>query len=96
MRHFALINKMLRKRGYIIVTVPPSAKSLTEAANVLEVQHRGRTTAWLRQLAELLHPGGDQYKQPPSVVAHLEHARGCILPTNHSVHVPCMSRHKPE
>ena len=29
---------------------------------------------------------------PPAIVQHLEHARGCTLPTDHPLSVPCLPR----
>lgn len=52
-----LIKWWLRRRGLVIVPMPPSAKMLREQANIGEHYHpsgRGRTVLWLREVADQL------------------------------------------
>lgn len=60
-----LINALLKPFGLIVVP-RTSAKMLTESANIVETYWKstGRTVLWLRNVAEQLAPGGDEYKVP--------------------------------
>lgn len=49
-----LINKALRRLGFIVVPLPPSGKMLHEHANVSECHHPsrgGNTVKWMRRVA---------------------------------------------
>lgn len=60
-----VINSGLRRVGLLLVT-KPSAKMLNEHANVSECYHPsrgGNTVAWMREVAEMACPGGDEYRR---------------------------------
>lgn len=53
-RLLRMINRPLRRVGYVIVRTPPSAKMLREHANTSESHHPsrgGRTVDWMRDVA---------------------------------------------
>ncbi len=59
-----LVNALLRRFGLLLVP-KPSAKMLHEHANVSETHHPsrgGKTVAWMRQVAEWAHPGGNEHR----------------------------------
>lgn len=58
-----IINWILRPTGWILVP-RTSAKMLTESANIVESYWRstGNGIRWMRRVADMLHPGGDEYK----------------------------------
>lgn len=52
-----VLNKLLRPFGLMVIPRPPSAKMVTENANVCEIHHpagRGRTIVWMRTVARLM------------------------------------------
>lgn len=52
-----VLNKVLRKFGYLVVPCPPSAKMMEEHANVSETHHPsrgGNTVKWLRLVADYM------------------------------------------
>lgn len=51
------MNSLLRRFGYLIVPIPPSAKMLREHANVSETHHPakgGNTVEWMRHVADMV------------------------------------------
>ena len=58
-RRIPRVNTVLRRFGFIIVPLPPSAKMLREHANVSETHHPsrgGNTVRWMRHVADILDP----------------------------------------
>lgn len=58
-----LLNWLLKPLGVILVP-RTSAKMLSESSNIVEQYWRstGNTVRWLRQVADMLHPGGNEYR----------------------------------
>jgi hypothetical protein len=55
-----ILVRWLRRRGYVVVPLPPSTKMLREHANVSEPHHPsrgGRTVAWMREVADIVDGG---------------------------------------
>ncbi|GAA0641150.1 hypothetical protein GCM10009548_01640 [Streptomyces malaysiensis subsp. malaysiensis] len=55
-----VLNRVLRRFGYIVTPTPPSAKMLREHANVSETHHPsrgGNTVAWMRDVADRVDGG---------------------------------------